>query len=99
VLAHALDLVRGDQVSVALERLLRGVDERFGLIPELGEALPELVRLLELLGIRNELVDLGFSETARGANADGLRAPRAEVLRLDGEDAVCVDAERHLDLR
>ncbi len=49
---------RVEEIAVALERLLRRVDERLGLVPELGELAPEGVGLLEALALVNESIDL-----------------------------------------
>ena len=91
---------RVDEVGVALERRLRRVEQRLGLVAELGELAPQLVGVLELAPPRctspstsscdRPLVGLTFTD---------LRLARAEVLRLDAHDAVRVDAERDLDLR
>ena len=90
--------VGGEQVGVAVERLLGGVDERVGLVAQLGEIAPELVGLLEALAVADEAVDLVRGEAAGRRDPHLLHAVGAEVLRLDPDDAVLVDAEGDLDL-
>ena len=88
-----------DKVRVTVERRLGRVEQRLGLVADLGQLTPQLVGELELVGVVDQAVDLLLREPARRLHAHRLRLAGAEVLGLDAHDAVGVDAERDLDLR
>src|SRR5262249_46927026 len=88
-----------DEVDVPFERLLRSINERFCLVFELGKLASFDVARLELVGLVHQAIDVVGGETAGRRDAHVLDAPGPEIFRLDTEDAVAVDAKRHLDLR
>src|SRR5205085_8849033 len=85
--------------AVLGDRLLGGMDQRFGVILGLHLGLALLVLLGVRLGILDHLLDVGLGKTAGGLDADLLLLAGAFVPGMHIDDAVGVDVERDLDLR
>src|SRR5690606_33007153 len=94
-----LDRRSVDLVAMLLDRLPRGMDEAFRLVPRLHEFLALLVAFGIGLGIADHLLDVLVRQATRSLDRDLLRPAGALVLGMDADDAVGVDVEGHLDLR
>ena len=99
ILRLGLGLVLGRHlVAQVLERPLGLERQGLGLVAGL-DLLAALAVLLGVLGgVADHAVHVVLGEHRRGRDPDLLLLAGRTVLRLDVEDAVRVDVERHLDL-
>ena len=81
------------------ELLLGRIGEAFALVFQVDHFAPLLVLGGVLLGVGLHLVDLFLAQSAGILHRDLVLLAGALVLGGDGEDAVHIDVERHLDLR
>ena len=95
---HFLPLVGGNLFTDLAQHPLGLVDERIPPVPCVGHFAPVLVLLSVALRLLHHLLDLIFGERRRAGDLNGLLPARGGVFRLDVEDAVGVDVERHFDL-
>mmetsp|Transcript_7468 Transcript_7468/g.31055 ORF Transcript_7468/g.31055 Transcript_7468/m.31055 type:complete len:765 (+) Transcript_7468:164-2458(+) len=96
---HLLLDILGDLVAELCHLLLRLVAHGVrGVLGVHGVALRGVLRR-ERLGILHHLLNLILGQSRRAGDLDVGNLARALVRRRDGEDAVRVDVELHLDLR
>src|SRR5262245_34048056 len=92
-------LVARDLVALLLEQLLGLVDERVGLVADLGLLAAAPVLLGVLLGIAGHLLDVVPRQRGLAGDGHRLLLARGPVLGGHVHDAVGVDVEGDLDLR
>src|SRR5688572_29899067 len=90
--------IGGDLVAVIAQRLLDLVREGIRLVARLDPVDVAPVLFGVRLRVLHELLDLVLAQSARGRDRDVLLLAARLVLRLDVEDPVRIDVERHLDL-
>ena len=88
-----------EQIRVPLERLLGRVEQRLGLVSQLGQLLAQGVAVWNLPASPTSRSISSGDRPLVGVTRTFCTRPVPEVLGLDADDAVRVDAERHLDLR
>ena len=86
-------------VAVFLDEFFRFVGHRVGAVAGFDAVALLLVLGGVGFGVLHHLLDLVVRETAVRGDGDLLLLAGAEILRGDVEDAVCVDVERHFNLR
>ena len=84
---------------IPAERLLGFVDQLFGLVSNARRFLARFILRLVAARVLHGAADFILAHVRGGGNRDFLLVARAQILCGDGHDAVCVNGERHLDLR